>query len=135
MNLRQLAAAGIVTIFCALGLSSSPAQNKDISISGDDQNRTIECSGGAVTVSGDDNRLTLKKECSSLTVMGDDNVITAEVVTQIMILGDDNTIAVDTVARINTTGDDNKVTWKKGVGGKVPETSNTGDDNTIQQVK
>ena len=57
MKLRQLAAAGVVTIFCSIGLSSSPAQDKDIS-HGDDENRTIECRGGAVTVSGHDNKTT-----------------------------------------------------------------------------
>jgi hypothetical protein len=142
MNLRQFATAGVVMTLCALGLLSSPSQpsstrspQKDIAVDGDGQTSTIDCKGGAVNISGDDNTITLMNECSRLMVTGDDNTVKAETVAQIQVLGDDNTIVVQAVGRINTTGDDNTVTWTRGIGGKPPEISNTGDDNKTTQAR
>ena len=131
----------IVGAFCVLvfaGLLSQQAgagsQAKDVTISKDDETTTIDCTGSAINILGDDkNNITVKGACSKLTVGGDDNNIRAETVNEILISGDDNTVSVETVARISVGGDDNKITWKKGVGDKRPEVSNTGDDNNIGQ--
>ncbi len=132
--------AAVVTL-SALAIASAlsqpmftPAQQSDVSVNGDDENRMIECKGNAVNVNGDDNNLRLQGDCSRLSVFGDDNTINADTVTEISILGDDNNIAVGTVARISTIGEYNKVTWEKGAGGKPPEVSNTGEENVTRQA-
>ena len=130
----------IVGAFCALvfaGLlwqqAGAGSQAKDVTISKDDQTTTVVCTGSAINITGDDNNITVNGACSKLTVDGDDNNISAANVTEVLISGDDNTVSVETVGRINVGGDDNKITWKKGVGDKRPEVSNTGDDNNIRQ--
>jgi hypothetical protein len=133
MKRRLYAVIAAVTL-SALAIASALAQQNDVSVNGDDENRMIECKGNAVTVNGDDNNLRLQGDCSRLSVFGDDNTIAAQTVTEISILGDDNSISVGTVARISTIGDDNNVTWEKGAGGKPPEVSNTGEDNVTRQA-
>lgn len=141
MNLRRFVAAFIVMAVCSLEFSGNPpqqagpkGQEKDITINEDDRTTTVDCRGRAVTVTGDDNTIRLNGECSKLTVTGDDNTINAKAVTEIAVSGYDNTIVVETVAKISTKGDDNRVTWTKGAGGKRPEISDTGDDNTTKQA-
>lgn len=139
MNFRQISAAVVVMALCALALVSSPSpqgalQGKDIAINDDDKTMTLECKGGAVIVNGDDNTLTMKDDCSGLTLNGDDNTINARTITAIAVFGDDNKIAVETVSRITTTGDDNTITWKNVAGGKSPQISKLGDNNTIKQA-
>lgn len=110
------------------------AQERDIRINQDDQETTIDCKGNAVTIGGDDNNLTLRGECSRVVVAGDDNTINAATVGDLVVSGDDNTIRLQTVNKITTSGDDNTVTWTSGAGGKTPEVSNTGEDNTTRQA-
>lgn len=141
MSFRRLSTIAAVMALCVFGWASvsfSPlsarAQERDITINGDDENRMIDCNGSAVSIHGDDNNIRLQGECSKLTVSGDDNNIDAKTVTEISIFGDDNVVRVETVAKISAIGDDNKVTWTKGAGDKLPEVSDTGDDNRIRQA-
>jgi hypothetical protein len=137
-RLYLVVAAVTISVLAIASALSQPmfttAQQSDVSVNGDDENRMIECKGNAVTVNGDDNNLRLQGDCSRLSVFGDDNTIAAQTVTEISILGDDNNVSVGTVARISTIGDDNNVTWEKGAGGKPPEVSNTGEDNVTRQA-
>jgi Protein of unknown function (DUF3060) len=142
MSLRRLSALIMVMALCALGFASPlPRQSaarvdaKAITFDKDDQTTTIDCKESAISIKGDDNHLTITGRCSKLTVDGDDNVIQAAAVIELAVSGDDNTINVETVGKIDTSGDDNKVTWTKGVGGKAPVISNTGDDNATRQAR
>lgn len=140
MNLRQLFAGAMIMAICAFGVAASawqPAvgQAKTVTINEDEKTTTIDCKGDVVTVSGDDNKVTLKGDCSRLTVSGDDNTVDAAIVTEVAISGDDNKIEVETVAKISISGDDNNVKWTKGLSGKPPEISNTGEDNTVAASK
>lgn len=117
-------------------LSQQPgagSQGNDVTFSKDDQTTTIDCSRSAISVNGHDNKITIKGECRKLTIIGDDNQVKAAAVNEVLVSGDDNQIDVETVAKISVSGDDNKIAWKKGVGNKPPEISNTGDDNDIKQ--
>jgi len=142
MSLRRLSALILVMLLCALGFASpSPRQSaarvdtKAITFDKDDQTTTIDCKENAITIKGDDNHLTITGQCGRVTVNGDDNRITAAAVIELAVSGDDNTINVETVGKIDTSGDDNKVTWTKGVGGKDPVISDTGDDNKTRQAR
>jgi len=106
---------------------------KDVTISENDQNKTMDCSGSAVIVRGDDNNLTLQGDCKKLKVSGDDNHINARSLKEVEISGDDNVINVETVAKITTTGSDNNITWKSGADGKPPTISTKGEDNHVRQ--
>jgi hypothetical protein len=94
------------------------ANPADVTINKNEQKRTIDCNGGAVSINGDRNTLTLTGECSTLRVDGNDNIVT-----------------VEAVAEISTWGNRNKVTWTRGVGGKPPTISNPGTSNTIKKAE
>ncbi|MFV9634374.1 DUF3060 domain-containing protein [Mycobacterium neumannii] len=67
------------------------------SVSGVDENETIECNGSNITISGVNNTVTLLGHCLSVTVSGVENQVT-----------------IDSVDRIGASGFDNQVIYHSG---------------------
>ncbi len=81
------------------------------SVSGVDENETIECNGANISVSGVNNTVTLLGHCLSVTVSGVENQVT-----------------IDSVDQIGASGFDNQVTYHSG----DPEVNVT-SRNTVTQ--
>jgi hypothetical protein len=83
-----------------------------VSVSGIDENKTIDCNDGSVSVSGISNTVTITGHCLKVTVSGMSNKVT-----------------VDSSDAITASGMENQVTYHSG----SPKIENSGGDNTVQQ--
>lgn len=81
------------------------------SVSGVDENETIECNGSNITVSGVNNTVTLFGHCLSVTVSGVENQVT-----------------IDSVDEIGASGFDNQVIYRSG----DPEVSVTSSNSVTR---
>jgi hypothetical protein len=82
------------------------------------QVRTIDCEGRAVSVQGNANRLTLKGRCGPITVGGNENILD-----------------VGSTTRIDTSGNRNVVKYRELVDDKAPVVSSGGTGNRVSKVE
>jgi len=82
------------------------------------QVKTIDCEGRAVSVQGNANRLTLKGRCGPITVGGNENILD-----------------VGSTTRIDTSGNRNVVKYRELVDDKAPVVSSGGTGNRVSKVE
>ncbi|MEO5821309.1 MAG: DUF3060 domain-containing protein [Vicinamibacteraceae bacterium] len=82
------------------------------------QVKTMECEGRAVSVQGNGNRLTLKGQCGPVTVGGNENILD-----------------VGSTTRIDTSGNRNVVKYRELVNDKAPVVSSGGTGNRVSKVE
>ncbi len=74
-------------------LVTQPADAADLSVRGDDVQRTLTCEAGqAVLVQGSSNRITLEGSCGKITVQGSNNKVTVDGLSRIVLEGSSNTL-------------------------------------------
>jgi hypothetical protein len=104
----------------ARGSSSAPATGvgTPILVPTNQQVRTMECEGRAVSVQGNGNRLTLKGTCGPVTVGGNDNILD-----------------VGATTLIDTSGNRNVVKYRELIDDKAPRISSGGTGNRVSRAE
>jgi hypothetical protein len=82
------------------------------------QVKTVECEGRAVSVSGNGNKLTLKGQCGPISVGGNENIL-----------------HVGATTRIDTPGNRNVVTYRELVNDKAPVVTSGGNGNRVSKAE
>ena len=82
------------------------------------QVKTMDCDGRAVSVQGNGNRLTLKGQCGPVTVGGNENIL-----------------EVGSTTRIDTSGNRNVVKYRELVNDKAPVVTSGGTGNRVSKVE
>jgi Protein of unknown function (DUF3060) len=82
------------------------------------QVKTMECDGRAVSVQGNGNRLTLKGLCGPVTVGGNENILD-----------------IGSTTRIDTSGNRNVVKYRELVNDKAPVVTSGGTGNRVSKVE
>lgn len=82
------------------------------------QVKTMECDGRAVSVQGNGNRLTLKGQCGPVTVGGNENILD-----------------VGSTTRIDTSGNRNVVKYRDLVNDKAPVVTSGGTGNRVSRAE
>ena len=82
------------------------------------QVKTMDCEGRAVSVQGNANRLTLRGRCGPVTVGGNENIL-----------------EVGSTTRIDTSGNRNVVKYRELVDNKAPAVSSGGTGNRVSKVE
>jgi hypothetical protein len=82
------------------------------------QVKTMDCEGRAVSVQGNANRLTLKGRCGAVTVGGNENII-----------------ELGSTTRIDTSGNRNVVKYRELVDNKAPAVTSGGTGNRVSKVE
>ncbi|MDF1753742.1 MAG: DUF3060 domain-containing protein [Verrucomicrobiales bacterium] len=101
------------------------AKGADQIIVADDDNVTIEGSGGIVMISG---------RCVNLTLKADKTEIYCDIATNVSITGDDNSITLGTIGECKIPGNNNKVSWESGfTSGTAPKIESTGEGNVLKK--
>ena len=103
--------------------SSAPAASSmgtgvPIVVGNNQQVKTLECEGRAVSVSGNGNKLTLKGQCGPISVGGNENIL-----------------HVGATTRIDTSGNRNVVTYHDLVENKAPVVTSGGTGNRISRAE
>jgi hypothetical protein len=80
--------------------------------------KTMECDGRAVSVQGNGNRLTLKGRCGPITVGGNENILD-----------------VGSTTRIDTSGNRNVVKYRELVEDKAPVVTSGGNGNRVSKAE
>jgi hypothetical protein len=89
-----------------------------IVVGNNQQVKTIECEGRAVSVSGNGNKLTLKGQCGPISVGGNENIL-----------------HVGATTRIDTSGNRNVVTYRELVDDKAPIVTSGGNGNRVSRAE
>jgi len=89
-----------------------------IVVGNNQQVKTIECEGRAVSVGGNGNKLTLKGQCGPISVGGNENIL-----------------HVGATTRIDTSGNRNVVTYHDLVENKAPVVTSGGTGNRISRAE
>lgn len=82
------------------------------------QVKTIDCEGRAVSVQGNANRLTLRGRCGPVTVGGNENIL-----------------EVGSTTRIDTSGNRNVVKYRELVDDKAPVVTSGGSGNRVSKIE
>ena len=82
------------------------------------QVKTMDCDGRAVSVQGNGNRLTLKGLCGPVTVGGNENILD-----------------IGSTTRIDTSGNRNVVKYRDLVNDKAPTVTSGGSGNRVSKVE
>ena len=82
------------------------------------QVKTMDCEGRAVSVQGNANRLTLRGRCGPVTVGGNENIL-----------------EVGSTTRIDTSGNRNVVKYRELVDDKAPVVTSGGTGNRVSKVE
>ncbi len=82
------------------------------------QVKSMDCEGRAVSVQGNANRLTLRGRCGPVTVGGNENIL-----------------EVGSTTRIDTSGNRNVVKYRELVDNKAPAVSSGGTGNRVSKVE
>jgi hypothetical protein len=82
------------------------------------QVKTMDCEGRAVSVQGNANRLTLRGRCGPVTVGGNENIL-----------------EVGSTTRIDTSGNRNVVKYRELVNDKAPVVTSGGTGNRVSKVE
>ena len=82
------------------------------------QVKTMDCEGRAVSIQGNANRLTLKGRCGPITVGGNENIL-----------------EVGSTTRIDTSGNRNVVKYRELVDDKLPVVTSGGTGNRVSKVE
>jgi hypothetical protein len=82
------------------------------------QVKTMDCEGRAVSVQGNANRLTLKGRCGPITVGGNENILD-----------------VGSTTRIDTSGNRNVVRYRELVDDKAPVVTSGGTGNRVSKAE
>lgn len=98
---------------------AAPADGKPFAVTGNSKVVKYTCPAkGEVQVSGNSHIVTLDGECAKVSVSGNSHVVN-----------------VDGVAKLSVSGNNNKVTWVRGVDGKDPKVSKSGNMNSVVKVE
>jgi hypothetical protein len=97
--------------------AASMGSGTPIVVANNQQVRTMECEGRAVSVSGNGNRLTLKGACGPISVGGNENIL-----------------KVGSTTRIDTSGNRNVVTYQDLVSDKTPTVTSGGSGNRVSKA-
>jgi hypothetical protein len=98
--------------------ASSMGSGTPIVVGNNQQVRTMECEGRAVSVSGNGNRLTLRGTCGPISVGGNENIL-----------------KVGSTTRIDTSGNRNVVTYSDVVNDKAPTVTSGGTGNRVSKAE
>jgi len=98
--------------------TTSMGTGTPIVVANNQQVRTMDCEGRAVSVSGNGNRLTLKGACGPIVVGGNENILD-----------------VGSTTRIDTGGNRNVVKYRELVNDKAPVVSGGGTGNRVSKVE
>ena len=108
-------------ILLALAIVAAPqlARAESHSLVDNNKHKTIACKkGDDVAITGNKNTVTVTGECAAVAVAGNDNTVT-----------------IEAAGAIATPGNKNTVTWKRGLDGKDPAVSTTGNGNNVSKAK
>ena len=98
--------------------ASSMGTGTPIVVANNQQVRTMECEGRAVSVSGNGNRLTLKVVCGPILVGGNENILD-----------------VGSTLRIDTSGNRNVVKYRDLVNDKAPTVTSGGNGDRVSRAE
>jgi hypothetical protein len=104
----------------ARGSSTAPATGSGLPIlvPTNQQVKTMDCDGRAVSVQGNGNRLTLRGQCGPVTVGGNENILD-----------------VGSTTRIDTSGNRNVVRYRELVNDKAPVVTSGGTGNRVSRAE
>jgi hypothetical protein len=104
----------------ARSASTAPATGSGLPIlvPTNQQVKTMDCDGRAVSVQGNGNRLTLKGQCGPVTVGGNENILD-----------------IGSTTRIDTSGNRNVVKYRELVNDKAPVVTSGGSGNRVSRAE
>jgi hypothetical protein len=106
------------------------------SAEGPDAAGAHDCSkGSTASINDGAGRYKFVGPCTRISVNGGENTVVIESVKELVVDGSGNTVTVGSADKILVEGGDNKISYRKGISGAKPRISNSGEGNTVTQIK